>query len=229
VVAGGTFSCGEHFVTDPGVDLEGSVDSITTALLHHAKQGDQQAWNRLVDVYLPLVFHWCKKQNLQEADILDVGQDVLLRVSKNLKSFRRDRRQDTFRGWLWQITRNAILDHYRRQRKLPVGQGGSTAQQVFASIPNQGLEDRDSSQADETQILCSRIIDLVRGGFSEKNWLAFQMVMLENQTPAEAAEVLGISRNQVYLAKSRILRRLREELDTQPQECGSGGDDVQYG
>ncbi|MBC8875614.1 MAG: sigma-70 family RNA polymerase sigma factor [Planctomycetes bacterium] len=201
-------------MTDQNVNPEGHVDTVTTGLLNRARQGDETAWRRLVHVYLPLVYRWCKQRGLQEADAMDITQEVLLRVSKNLKGFRRDRDGDTFRGWLRTITRNAINDCLRKRHRDVHARGGSTARQVAENVPDQELDDSEASRSTEVRILYGRMVDLVRGEFSEKDWEALRMVVVEERLPKDVARVLGISRNQVYLAKSRIRKRLRDEFDT---------------
>lgn len=205
-------------MTDAYVYSEGQVNSLTTSLLNGVRQGHEAAWHRLVDVYLPLIYQWCRRQNLQDADVLDVGQEVLQRVAANLKTFRREHPEDTFRGWLRQITRNAICDHFRRQQKQAVGPGGSTAQEQLANVSAPDFEDTEAARAEEIRIVYQRLVAFVRGEFSERDWQAFSQVVVENRTAAEVAEALGISRNQVYLAKSRILKRLREEFGTFQEE-----------
>ena len=201
-------------MTDSNVYGEGQIDSISSSLLEGVRRGEEQAWHRLMDMYLPLVYRWCQRQSLQDADMLDVGQEVLHRVARNLGQFRRERPEDTFRGWLRQITRNAISDHYRRLRKEPAGQGGSTAQVDQANVSAPEFDDTPASLADEIQVLYSRVVSLVRSEFSEQDWQAFYKVMVDKFSPTEVAEALEISRNQVYLAKSRIQRRLREAFGT---------------
>lgn len=199
-------------MTDSSVYIGGQVDSISTALLNEARRGDQAAWQRLVEIYLPLVYWWCKRKRLQEADILDVGQDVLAAVARRLGTFRRDGRRDTFRGWLRRITENAIRDHFRRKRKSVDGAGGSDAKEQLSNVPDPVIDSSDVSQATEVQILYGRMVELVRGEFSEQDWQAIYRVFVENQRPAGVAQDLGITRNQVYLAVSRVRKRLREEF-----------------
>ena len=199
-------------MTDTNVNLERHGDSITTSWLSGIRQGEELAWQRLLDMYLPLVYLWCRRQGLQDADVLDVGQDVLQRLAKGLGRFRRDRPEDSFRGWLRQITKNAIGDHFRKKQKQGVGQGGSSAQEQLASVPAPEFDDAATLLADEVQILHHRIVAFVRSEFSEQDWQAYYRITVENQAPSDVAETLGITRNQVYLAKSRIQKRLREEF-----------------
>jgi RNA polymerase sigma-70 factor (ECF subfamily) len=149
---------------------------------------------------------------MQEADVLDVGQNVLLSLAKNLGSFHRDRPQDSFRAWLRRITGNAIRDHYRGKQKQAEAAGGSDALQQLNRLPDPVIDDSDVTQATEVQILYSRIVELVRGEFSARDWQAIHLVFSENQRPADVAAALGITRNQVYLAVSRVRKRLREEF-----------------
>lgn len=199
-------------MTDSSVYIGGQVDSISTNLLNGARQGDQAAWQRLVEIYLPLVYWWCKRKGLQEADTLDVGQEVLVAVAKNLGAFRRDRRKDTFRGWLRRITENAIRDHFRRKQKQVHGPGGGEPRKVTGGVSDAVIDASDVSQATEVQILYSRMVELVRGEFSEKDWQAIYRVFAQGRRPADVAEDLGITRNQVYLAVSRVRKRLREQF-----------------
>src|SRR5262250_370090 len=90
--------------------------SITTSrsLLERVKADEAAAWERLVTLYAPLVFHWCRRYNLGEADVADILQEVFQAVFLHLADFRKERQADTFRGWLRRITQNKILDHFRR-------------------------------------------------------------------------------------------------------------------
>src|SRR5947209_20458017 len=91
--------------------------------LDRVKAGDADAWDRLVNLYAPLVYHWCRLSQIQTADAADVLQEVFLSVARNVASFRKQRTEDTFRGWLRTITRNKIIDHYRRLGREPEGEG----------------------------------------------------------------------------------------------------------
>jgi RNA polymerase sigma-70 factor (ECF subfamily) len=107
------------------------------------------------------------------------------------------------------------MDHYRQRKKMPPAQGGSSARDMLAQHPTLDIEE-ESNASEDVQLLYCRILYLIRNEFSDTNWRAFEMAVVEDIRPAEAAQALGISRNQVYLAKSRILKRLREEFDIPP-------------
>src|SRR5437588_9992509 len=99
----------------PGSDGGPQPSTATSpSLLDRVKAGDAAAWERLVTLYAPLVFHWCRRWGLRDEDAADVFQDVFQSVAAHIATFHRDRRGDTFRGWLRTITRNKVHDYYRR-------------------------------------------------------------------------------------------------------------------
>src|SRR5262249_48830287 len=100
-----------RLMKDPGVlgDSKGSATSLT--LLERVRRRDQAAWERLVSLYTPLVYHWCLRHGLQPADAEEVSQEVFLAVARGIGDFRHDREGDSFRGWLRTITRNKVCDH----------------------------------------------------------------------------------------------------------------------
>jgi RNA polymerase sigma-70 factor (ECF subfamily) len=139
-----------------------------------------------------------------------VLQEVFLRVAARIGDFRRDQEGDTFRGWLWVITRHKLGDWMRSQRARETAAGGNDAQQLLQEAP-------DSSafswpKPGEAGDLHWRALDLIRTEFEERTWQAFWRVVIDGQLPADVAADLQMARNAVYLAKSRILRRLREVL-----------------
>ena len=101
--------------------------STSLSLLEQARNRDETAWGRLVDLYSPMVVHWCNTSGVRAPDSDDLVQDVFQAVFKNLDGFRRDRKGDTFRGWLRSITRFKVQDYYRRRAAEPAAQGGTDA------------------------------------------------------------------------------------------------------
>src|SRR4051812_12629786 len=103
---------------DPDVEPEegshgAAQDSLASSLLLRLKSRDPDSWSKLTILYGPVVYDWCRRAGLQDQDAADVGQDVFQAVSSGLNDFRRERSGDTFRGWLWMITRNKLRDHWR--------------------------------------------------------------------------------------------------------------------
>lgn len=182
--------------------IDDSVSSVTSSLLTRAKNLDDDAWRRLVRIYSPLIYGWCRKSSLNREDAADVGQNIWVKVHNSLDTFQ----LENFRGWIRTITKNEIKDHWKRIAK----QGNP--------LPLNGWDARfdrpgDSDLAEETKLLYRNVLDLVRTEFSDVQWQAFWKTVAEACDPKEVAQELGITRNQVYLAKSRILRRVRETFD----------------
>jgi RNA polymerase sigma factor (sigma-70 family) len=119
-------------VTDANVNQGGEAGTTSLSLLERARARDQAAWSRLVDLYGPLLHRWCLGAGLQPADAADVTQEVFAVVARSIDGFRHDRPGDTFRGWLYSITRNKIRDRLRKGE--PAGAGGSDAQRRLASV-----------------------------------------------------------------------------------------------
>ncbi len=113
----------------------------------------------------------------------------------------------------------AVYNHKAQDRRLlaakkrrPAGVGGGVAHELLQQISRAETEDDERSETDEIKILYRRVVELIRGEFSEQDWQAFVRVVMESQRAGDVANDLGITRNQVYLAKSRILHRVRREF-----------------
>ena len=200
-------------MTDPSVPPYRHGDP-SSSLLVRVRAREKAAWDRLVHLYTPLVFSWCRKEGLYEADALDVGQEVFTAVWRNIQTFRRDQPHDSFRGWLRVITRNKISDQRRKWgQEAP---GGSEALTIAQRVPEAESSDADSERERdraEASLIYHRAVALIQKEFEPTTWLAFEAVVLNGQTAAETAEKLAVSKNVVYLAKSRVLKRLREEFE----------------
>jgi RNA polymerase sigma-70 factor (ECF subfamily) len=200
-------------VTDGDVTPSGGQeDSTSLSLLDRARSGEPAAWRRLVSLYEPLVHRWCRRANLQEADAADVCQDVFLAVSSNIEEFRREADRGTFRGWLRTITRSKLSDLWRRKSRSVPEVGGSEANEQLAQVADIPADDDDQALSEEKQVLYRRALDLIQQEFEERSWKAFWLVVVEDRSPADVARELGTSVNAVYLAKSRVLARLRSEF-----------------
>jgi RNA polymerase sigma-70 factor (ECF subfamily) len=204
-------------VTDSNVNQDDPSAPTSVSLLERARRQEPGAWERMVGLYAPLVYSWCRKAHLQPADAEDVGQEVFRAVFRKLGEFRHDAPGNTFRGWLWQIAHNKILDHHRKHPRPLAGPGGSEALQQLGQLAEEGagLTSNPSGEVDlreEARILLRQALKQLEHRFAAQTWQAFWQVSVQGRSAAEVAQELGTSVNTVYLAKSRILRRLREEF-----------------
>jgi len=192
--------------------------SISSTLLDQLRARRPEAWQRLVSLYGPVIYRWCRRSNLTSEDSADVLQEVLSTVTVHLSGFRRDRPRDSFSGWLATITRNKVREHYRRRHGRPEARGGSTAQRQMADIP-QPPEPSEAIRPDDQSAAClaRRALEMIRAEFESRTWEAFWRVSVDGQSPADVAEDLRISVAAVYTAKSRVLGRFRQVLSELPE------------
>ncbi len=184
------------------------ADSISSSLLTRVRGSDAVAWRRLVDLYSPLIYHWARRAGLDEADAADVVQDVFAAVHGRVGAFDRDREGGTFRGWLRTITRHKVSDCLRKHQRHPTAEGGTDA---LDRLNQAAVPEDDDAAADDAGVT-RRGLDLIRAEFTEKTWAAFHGTALDGRPAAEVARELGMSLGAVYIARTRVFKRLREEL-----------------
>lgn len=185
-------------------------ESTSSSLIRRMKEGDPAAWERLLQIYSPLVYSWCRKANLPPADARDVLQDIFARVAEKIADFRHDRPGDTFRGWLRVLARSKIADHFRGPGAGPKAIGGTDAKQRLEGIADEPSASSVASSRWGGAI--RRALGLIQAEFEERTWRAFWLTAVEERPPAEVAEELDMTPGAVRQAKYKVLRRLRLEL-----------------
>ncbi|MBI3467746.1 MAG: sigma-70 family RNA polymerase sigma factor [Planctomycetes bacterium] len=184
------------------------MDSTSATLLHRLRQPtNQSAWNQFVRLYTPLLFYWAHKAGLSEADSADLVQDVFCVLLRKLPEFEYDAGQ-SFRAWLRTVLLNTRRNR-ARQRVIRTA-GGIEDSDHEPAVPDGLVE---LAEADYRRHLIARAVQLMQAEFEPATWQACWQVTVEGRPPAEVARELGLSTNAVYLAKSRVLARLRRELD----------------
>lgn len=189
-----------------------SATSTSRSLLSRVRSDDAAAWERLVHLYAPLVLSWCRRWRLKEEDLDDIFQEVFRTVARNIDQFQKERPGDTFRGWLRTIVHSRVHDHFRSRAKQQFAIGGSEAMQFFSQVaePTRPASD-ETERADESE-LYRRAVELIRNEFEERTWRAFWRTAVNGVSARDAADELGMTPGAVRVAKSRVLKRLREEL-----------------
>jgi RNA polymerase sigma-70 factor (ECF subfamily) len=190
-----------------------SHGSTSASLIDRARRLDADAWRRLSELFGPLVYRWARQAGLQSSDAADVGQEVFRVVAARIGDFRRQRPGDSFRGWLWGITRLKLKEHFRRAAASPRAAGGGDAhQQLQNAVARLDDESADSGTPQEHAEIVQRAVQLIRGDFEESSWQAFWRMTALGHPAAEIAADLGLSPKAVRQAKFRVLKRLRQEL-----------------
>lgn len=199
-------------MTDGRVSEDESSDT-SSSLLIRIREKDPEAWRRFVLLYSPLIYHWCRRSGLNETDSADVGQEVFSSVAKAIGRYRHDQSGSSFRGWLRTITINKVRDLFRRRRVGVDAVGGTEGLAQILAVADGGQEDLSDDQPEKEElILLRQALEMVLSEFHEETRRAFLRVVVDQQSPAEVANELNISVNAVYLAKSRVRRRLKEEF-----------------
>jgi RNA polymerase sigma-70 factor (ECF subfamily) len=168
-------------------------------------------WERLVGLYAPLIRGWLLRQEVPEADADDLTQEVLAAVVRGLAGFEHNRRPGAFRAWLRAITVNRLRGYWRGRRHAPQAAAGGDAARRLEELedPHSGLSRLWDEEHDRH--VMGRLMRLIEPEFPAPWWQAFRRHAVEGARAADVARELGVSVNVVLLAKSRILRRLRQE------------------
>lgn len=201
----------------PGKDMSissepgGDPSSTDTGLIAGVKRLDPVAWRQLVVLYGPLIYGWARRSGLRNEDAADVTQDVFRAVASGVTNFGYGRPGDTFRGWLWTVTQNKIRDFWRNRAARPLAAGGTDAQELLLLVAEGDQGSHSGSSADSNGLL-RRAVELVRAEFESRSWSAFWQSTIEGRAAGDVATELGMTANAVYVARSRILRRLRDLL-----------------
>jgi RNA polymerase sigma-70 factor (ECF subfamily) len=194
----------------PG-ERTGGYQSTSQTLLSQLRHNFPEGWKRLDHLYRPLIIYWCARRGVGRPHAEDICQEVFRVVFEKIATFRRDRPNDTFRGWLHSITKHLILKHFRDAAHEPGGQGGSDAGRRLQEVPDPALDDEDDPEAERAALL-HRALELIRQEFSARDWQVFTLAVVESRTAPDIAKQLQLSAAAVRKAKSRMLRRLNDVL-----------------
>lgn len=193
--------------------VESSQQGTSLSLLVQARSHDAAAWQRLVQIYTPLVGHWCRKSGLNDEDTRDVIQETFASVLRGLPTFEHGGTGQSFRGWLRTIARHRLVDLYRTGRNNPPAVGGTEAHLKLNQVRDPLAEEDEAEHSVETGLVFRSALEIIQGEFEPATAQAFWLSTVEERPPVQIAAELGISVNAVYKAKSRVLRRLREVLE----------------
>lgn len=184
------------------------MDTTNVSLLERLKLPlDQKAWSRFVDLYTPLIYTCARQVGLQDSDAADLVQEVFAQLVQKMPDFTYDRHR-SFRAWLRTVTLNKWRDRCRRQTARPHEVTDHQSLNVAQAAAESSL-----GEVEYRQQLVARALELMQAEFQPTTWQACWEFVVVGRPAAEVARQLGISENAVHLAKGRVLRRLRQELE----------------
>jgi RNA polymerase sigma factor (sigma-70 family) len=187
--------------------------SVTSAtLLERLKDGrDADAWARLVELYTPLIRGWAERLNVRGADADDLVQEVMAVVVRRFPEFVHPEKPGAFRGWLRAIAANCARTMWRSRKVNPVVPGGTDFGSYLARLEDPTDDFARGWEREHDLHITRKMLDRIKPDFEERTWRMFARFVLDGLSAEEVAAELGTSPNAVYIAKSRVMARLREE------------------
>jgi RNA polymerase sigma factor (sigma-70 family) len=181
---------------------------------------DQRSWEEFYVIYHPLVFRMARNQGFQDADASELTQEVFMAVASAIERWDPDPERGSFRGWLFRIARNMMINWVAYQRRHPGGTGDSEIHKFLAGQPDPHETDEQDSAVFEREYKRQAFtwaVEQIRNEFRENTWQAFWLSSVENLPVVEVAKRLKISAGAVYIARSRVMARLREKIEALEQ------------
>ena len=166
-----------------------------------------------MDIYGPLIYRFGRRKGLQDSDATDVMQNVFTEVSRYIGSFEYDPAIGRFRSWLFVITNHTIGRLLKSRDRQPVGSGDSGVVELLKQLPDDSLQDEVWNTEYQNQLF-QWASEQIRSEFKESTWKAFWSTAVEGKNTEQTAQSLGLSVGAVYIARSRVTRRLKEKVRT---------------
>jgi RNA polymerase sigma factor (sigma-70 family) len=184
--------------------------SLLERLRHHP---DEAAWKRLVELYTPLIRRWLGQSGVNGSDSDDLMQDVFTVLVHKLPSFEHNQQRGAFRYWLRSILVNRMRRHWDAKRTTLMAAGAGENLPALEALEDPASDLNQLWDREHDAFLARRVVQIIENDFNPSTWEAFRRVVLDGAKPSQVAGELGLSVNAVLLAKSRVLRRARQEID----------------
>jgi RNA polymerase sigma-70 factor (ECF subfamily) len=175
---------------------------------------DEEAWRQFIDLYIPVVYGYARKQGLQDADAADLAQDVLAAVAGAVGRLEYDPERGAFRNWLFTIARNRLAKWQTARANRVRGSGDTATQLLLESCPVTEEGGEAEWESEWQRRLLAWACEEVRRDVSDATWQAFRKTAIEGQRGKQVATELGLSVGAVYLARKRVLARLKELIQS---------------
>jgi RNA polymerase sigma factor (sigma-70 family) len=181
---------------------------------------DQAAWAEFVGLYEPLLYRLARARGLQDADARDLCQDVFRAVASAIERWDPDPAKGRFRGWLFRIARNHVVDFLAGQGRHPRGSGRTSVHDMLQARPADDAGAEAEFAIEFRRRAFHWVAGQVKNEFTDTTWRAFWMTGVENRPVGDVARELGMSPGAVYVARSRVLARLRGRVEQLTEDSG---------
>jgi RNA polymerase sigma-70 factor, ECF subfamily len=173
---------------------------------------DEDAWSQFVAIYRPVVYRLARGRGLQDADAEDLAQRVVIAVRRAIADWDCDPAKGRFRFWLARIAQNAIINALTR-RPADAAAGGTAAGDLLAQQPQPDHRTQEHLEREYRRSLFRWAAERIRREFHEATWNAFWFTTVEGMCVEEAGRRLGKKAGAIYAARSRVMRRLKAEIE----------------
>jgi RNA polymerase sigma-70 factor (ECF subfamily) len=181
-------------------------------LLRLRDVSNQSAWEEFLEIYEPLILRLARQRGLQDADAREVTQEVLLSVAKAVGRWDTNPAHGSFRGWLSTITRNLVVNFLIRQGRHPRGTGDSDFGRWLNQVPAADCDESLLFDLERRRQLFLWAASEIETEFRSETWRAFWETSVVGRSVGEIASELKMSVGAVYVARSRVMKRLREKV-----------------
>jgi RNA polymerase sigma-70 factor (ECF subfamily) len=192
--------------------MNNSPDTRASLLMRLRRHDDAEAWSEFAEIYQPLIFRMAERCGLQEADAHEVVQEVLSRVARAVPTWKSSGNQGSFRNWLKCVTRNLVIQFFRDRRRWPQTSDNSDVRRLVEGHPSPADDDQWFDVELQRQYFAWAARRL-KDRFEPTTWAAFWKTSVDNEPIEHVAQQLGLTRGAVYIARSRVMSKLRAAIE----------------
>lgn len=203
---------------DPSQYADWQNDATPTSLWDRVLDGESVAWEKLVDVWTPCIYEFCRRKGIQQADAGDVVQHVMIRVFRYRDKFSREGEGHRLKAWLLMIIGQAIADYYRQFAGKNRAQGGSDFADQMANLAEtldtaSAADSVDGEKLFDAGLWMARTLDVIQAEVTEQTWQVFDMFKIQDRTAKEVGEHFGLKENTVRQRVYSVTQRIKREAD----------------